>query len=304
MSVYYFALTGNIHQAHPAGFFIFIAILSLSLVFGKSFCSWLCPVGFISEMIGDFGDKISKKLFRRVFRIPKWIDYPLRSLKYLLLAFFVYAIFFSMSALALKYFLDTPYNIMADVKMYKFFAEISRFSLIVIASLFVLSIFIKNFWCRFLCPYGALLGLAGLLSPFKIKRNAQSCINCGLCSKACNSSIKVDKLNIVFSDECTTCMSCVDVCPVDDTLDLKFIGRKRFNKIYLVFGIIFIFISITGIGIITGHWKNKISKETYLEYYRNIDALGHPAGNVQTEEINKISSRGEADAVRREKKHF
>lgn len=303
MSVYYFALTGNIHQAHPAGFFIFLAIVSVSFIFGKSFCSWLCPVGFISEMIGDFGDKLYRKLFKRVFRLPKWIDYPLRSLKYLLLAFFAYAIFFSMSAFALKYFLDTPYNIMADVKMFKFFAEISRFSLIVIATLFVLSVFIKNFWCRFLCPYGALLGLVGLLSPFKIKRNHETCINCGLCSRACNSSIKVDKLNIVFSDECTSCMSCVDACPVADTLELKFIGKKRFNKLYIVFGIIFIFISITGIGIITGHWKNNISKETYLEYYREIDALGHPTSNTQIEEINKISSKGETDAVKRKREH-
>jgi polyferredoxin len=304
MSVYYFVLTGNIHQAHPAGFFIFLAILSVSFLFGKSFCSWLCPVGFISELIGDFGDKIYNKLFKHILRLPKWIDYPLRALKYLLLAFFVYSIFFSMSALALKYFLDTPYNIMADVKMYKFFAELSRFSLIVIASLFVLSIVIRNFWCRFLCPFGALLGLTGLLGPFKIKRNTQSCINCGLCSRACNSSIKVNKLNTVISDECTSCMSCVDACPVADTLELKLAGRKRFSKIYIVSGIILVFVSVTGIGMITGNWKNNISKKTYLEYYRNIDALGHPAGNTQIEELNKISGRGETDAVRREKKHY
>lgn len=302
MSVYYFALTGNIHQAHPAGFFIFIAIISISFLFGKSFCSWLCPVGFISEMVGDFGDRIYKKLFRRIPQLPKWIDYPLRSLKYLLLAFFAYAIFFSMSALALKYFLDTPYNIMADVKMYKFFAEITQFSLIVISVLFLLSVFIKNFWCRFLCPYGALLGLTGLLSPFKIRRNTQTCIDCGLCAKACNSHIKVAKLNIVFSDECTSCMSCIDACPVADTLELKFAGKKRFSKKYIAISIVLIFLIITGIGMISGNWKNEVPKETYLEYYRHIDALGHPTSREQIEELNTISGKGETDAVKREKK--
>lgn len=299
MSVYYYLISREIHQAHPAGFFIFLGILSVSFVFGKAFCSWLCPVGFISEAVGDFGEKIYKKFLKRVPRLPRWADYPLRGLKYLLLAFFIYAIFFSMSAVAIKYFLDTPYNVMADVKMYKFFAEISRFSLIVIASLFVLSIFIRGFWCRFLCPYGALLGITSLLSPSKITRNEQSCIDCGLCAKACPSRIKVDKVKIVISDECTSCLNCVDVCPVADTLDLKLMGKRTLNKKYVALYVVAIFVIITGIGMITGNWKNNVSKEAYLEHYRNIDALGHPTSNAQIDEMNKISIKGESDAERR-----
>jgi len=121
MSLYFFLLTGIIHPVHPAGFFILMGVISVSFVFGKSFCSWICPIGFVSELIGDFGEKVSKKLFKRKLYLPKFIDYPLRSLKYLLLLFFVVSIFFSMTALALKYFLDSPYNIVADIKMYLFF---------------------------------------------------------------------------------------------------------------------------------------------------------------------------------------
>src|SRR5512141_2577402 len=55
MSFYLFLKTGIIHNAHPAGMMIFAAIILVSFVFGKAFCSWLCPVGFISEMIADFG---------------------------------------------------------------------------------------------------------------------------------------------------------------------------------------------------------------------------------------------------------
>jgi polyferredoxin len=149
MSLYYFFLSGNIHPAHPAGLVIFVAILLVSFVFGKSFCSWICPIGFISEAIGDFGEKIQKKLFKTRIKMPRFLDYPLRSLKYLILAFFAHSIFFSMSELALKYFLDSPYNIISDVKMYYFFAEISQFSIIVIAVLFLLSIVFRNFWCRY-----------------------------------------------------------------------------------------------------------------------------------------------------------
>ena len=84
MSFYLFLVTGDIHSAHPAGLFIFFAIILVSIVFGKAFCSWLCPVGFLSELIGDFG----KKIFGKDLKLPKFLDYPLRSLKYLFSHFF------------------------------------------------------------------------------------------------------------------------------------------------------------------------------------------------------------------------
>ncbi|MCX6169425.1 MAG: 4Fe-4S binding protein [Ignavibacteriales bacterium] len=292
MSVVYFIQTGQVHNVHPAGFFIFLAIAGVSLVFGKAFCSWMCPVGFISELVGDFGDKIWKKLFKRRIKLPRFIDYPLRMVKYLLLAFFAFAIF-SMTETALAFFLSDTYNIAADVKMYYFFANISRFSLIVIGVLFMLSILIRNFWCRYLCPYGALLGLVGFLSPNKIKRNSASCIDCGLCAKACPSFIKVDKVITVRSDECTSCLSCVDVCPVENTLEVKNIfNRKKVSKKFIAAGVILIFIAITGIGMLSGNWQNKVSKDEYLIIHKKLDAIGHPTSPSEFEELNKSTQQG------------
>ena len=65
MSLYYFFISGTIHPAHPAGLVIFIAILTVSFVFGKSFCSWICPIGFMSESLGDLGEKIQKRIFKK-----------------------------------------------------------------------------------------------------------------------------------------------------------------------------------------------------------------------------------------------
>ena len=296
MSVVYFIQTGQVHNVHPAGFFIFLAIAGVSLVFGKAFCSWMCPVGFISEMVGDFGDKIWKKLFKRRIKLPRFIDYPLRSVKYLLLAFFAFAIF-SMTETALAFFLSDTYNIAADIKMFYFFADISRFSLIVIGVLFLLSVVIRNFWCRYLCPYGALLGLVGFLSPNKIKRNAASCIDCGLCAKACPSFIKVDKVNTVRSDECTSCLSCVDACPVADTLEVKNIfGQKKVSKKIIAAGVILIFIAITGVGMLTGHWHNKVSKEEYLIIHKQLNSIGHPTSPSEIKELNRTTEKGKTKA--------
>jgi polyferredoxin len=289
MSLYLFITTGEIHYAHPAGLFIFLAIILVSFVFGKAFCSWLCPVGFVSELIGDFGEKLLKKIFKRRIHLPRWIDYPLRSLKYLLLGFLLYSVFFLMSTVAIQAFLDSPYNIVADFKMYYFFADISQTTLIILAGLFILSIFIRNFWCRFLCPYGALLGIVSFLSPNKIKRNAVSCIDCGLCAKACPSYIKVDKVKTVISDECNTCLSCVDACPVEDTLDLKSVltNNKKVNKKYVAIGVVSIFMLVTGYGMISGHWDNNISKKEYLIHYKMMNSYGHPTGTAAIKEFNK-----------------
>ena len=284
MSLYYFILSGSVHPYHPAGLFILLAIVLVSLVFGKSFCSWLCPVGLISEMLGDLGDK----LFGRRLSFPRWLDYPLRSIKYLLLAFFVYSIFFVMGEFALKQFLDSPYNLLADVKMYYFFAEISRLSLIVIGSLMLLSLVIRNFWCRYLCPYGALLGIVGLLSPHKIKRNLVSCIDCGKCARVCPARIKVDKVRTVVSDECVSCLSCIESCPVSDTLELRSVVTKsKISPRAVAIGVIGLFVVVTGASMIAGQWRNNVPVDTYLRLHPDIHMMGHPTSTSELSELNE-----------------
>lgn len=289
MSFYLFLKTGQIHPAHPAGLVIFFAIILVSLLVGKSFCSWFCPVGFISEMLGNLG----KKIFRRNLKLPSFLDYPFRMIKYLLLAFLFYTVFFTMNEFALKAFLDSPYNIVADIKMYYFFAKISQFSLIVIGVLVLLSILLRNFWCRYLCPYGALLGIVSLFSPNKIKRNAEACIDCKLCTKVCPSNIKIHKMKSVISDECTSCMSCIDVCPVKNTLYFKPIFvKKELKKKYTAGIIIAVFLLVTGAAMLTGHWQNNVSKEEYLYNFKNINSLNHftGMGSVKNSNDSTISN--------------
>jgi polyferredoxin len=271
MSLWYWLQTGDFNTIHPAGMMILAAIIAVSLLFKKSFCSWLCPIGTISESIGEYG----KKLFKRNFVPWRWLDYLLRGLKYLLLTFFTWVIFVVMTHDELRLFLNSPYNRVADVKMYLFFADISRTSIVVLAILAAASLPIKNFWCRYLCPYGALLGIVGLLSPFRITRNASSCIDCAKCSNVCPSAIAVDKLSAVMSDECTSCMACVDACPVARTLEYKAARKAQFalTPPVLAAAIIGLFMLITGLSMLTGNWKSSIGE---AEYARRINDINNP----------------------------
>src|SRR6185369_11397790 len=74
----------GINPIHPAAVVILLAVLAVSLLLRRSFCSWICPVAVISECSWKAGFG----LFKRNPRAPRWLDVALRGLKYLLLAFF------------------------------------------------------------------------------------------------------------------------------------------------------------------------------------------------------------------------
>src|SRR5581483_3044667 len=206
MNLKYLIATGRVPAVHPAGVFLLVAFLGISLGFRKAFCGWLCPIGTISEWLWQGG----RELFGRTFALPRWVDVPLRGLKYLLLLFFI-ALVLPLSIDDLAAFIASPFGIVADVKMLNFFRDPGSVTVAVCAVLVVLSVVTKNFWCRYLCPYGALMGLVSLASPLRITRDPISCIDCGKCAAACPSLIPVDTLRTVRTPECNGCLTCVVV---------------------------------------------------------------------------------------------
>jgi polyferredoxin len=187
-----------------------------------------------------------------------------------------------MSAAELGGFLESPFAIIADVKMLNFFRYLGIVGFTVLAVLIVFSVFIQNFWCRYLCPYGALMGIVSTASPIKIRRDEQACIDCGKCNKACPSHLLVDRLVQICSVECTGCMECVAVCPAQDALQLSLpprnirtsqsLGpqdvaarwRHRAVRPRLVAAVLaFVFFGLIGAARATGHWQTSISREIY-----------------------------------------
>lgn len=135
-------------RVHSAGFFLFVTFLAISFAFRKAFCSWLCPVGSLSEYLWRLG----RFIFRSNFQLPRWADLSLRSLKYLLLGFFAYAIA-NMSAEAIAEFMGSPYALIVDVRMLNFFRYLSGTAAYVVLGLVIASMFVQNFWCRYLMSH-------------------------------------------------------------------------------------------------------------------------------------------------------
>lgn len=281
MNLKYWLLSGHVPTVHPAAMFLLLAFLATAFLFRKTFCSWMCPIGTISEYLWRLGHR----LFRRNFRLPRWLDIPLRGLKYLLLAFFVWAVA-GMSAAEIAGFMRSPYGLIADVKMLNFFRFLGETGLIVIGLLAVASVLVQNFWCRYLCPYGALLGLAALPGPLRIRRNARACIDCAKCARACPSALPVDKLVSIKSAECTGCLECVAVCPAQDALALAaptslWRGRPRpragsVPAWAMALGIATLFLGITGYARLSGHWQTHLPDSEYRQLVPHAEQATHP----------------------------
>jgi polyferredoxin len=262
--------TGELPLIHPAGTLLLIAFLASSWIFRRSFCSWLCPVGTVSEYLWRLG----RKLLKRNFRLPRAVDIPLRGLKYLLLGFFVYLIF-SMSVQSIRVFLDTPYGTVDDVKMLNLFRDPGIATAIVLAILLIGSLMVQNFWCRYFCPYGALMGLASLVSPLRIRREVNLCIDCAKCAKACPSALPVDQLITIKSAECIGCMQCVASCPAEGALFMSAPRRYRIPAFAVGVGVAVLFAGVYVFGRWTGQWDTNLPDATYFQLIPHADEFGH-----------------------------
>nr|WP_321259534.1 4Fe-4S binding protein [uncultured Pseudodesulfovibrio sp.] len=247
-----FITTGEWDSIHPAGLSIFIAALLMAFLFRKGFCGYVCPIGFVSSLLERAGRKLNISTTP-----PKWINIPLTGIKYLLLGGFCFAIF-SMDARSLEAFITGPYNMVSDAKMLAFFTSPSALSLTVIGVLAILSLVVRNFWCRYLCPYGALLGLLAWIGPTHVKRNTTTCIDCGKCTAHCPAGIKVQDKKVVRSPECIGCAQCIAECPVNDCLSLSVAGRKAIPWLTVGIGSVALLLLIWAWAKATGHWDSEM----------------------------------------------
>jgi polyferredoxin len=271
MNLKYLLVTGSVPEVHPAALFLLAACLAVSFIFRKAFCSWLCPVGTVSEWLWHGG----QELFGRNAAPPRWLDVPLRGLKYLLFGFFAWAIV-QMSAGDIRAFMESPYGLVADVKMLNFFRHPGTTSAAVLVVLVALSVVVKNAWCRYLCPYGALVGLVSLVSPARIRRDEHACIDCAKCARACPSALPVDRLASVRSAECTGCLECVAVCPAAGALDLALPRRRPIRATTVAVGIALVVAGFVAWGRLSGHWETPEADRAYRELVPKAAGFAHP----------------------------
>ena len=251
----------GLNNIHPAAVILFLTAIVVSLILRRSFCSWICPVATISE----YAWKTGFRLLRRNLHPPSYLDIVLRCIKYLLLGFFSYSIVIAMSTESLSTFIQSDYHKTADFRLLDFFLHISPRAFVIVLFLFAISLLLRNPLCRYLCPYGALLGLAALLSPFRVTRDSERCVSCGVCSQVFPSRIDVMHKQSVATAECIGCWRCVSHCRVNEALSMRFVGRYGVPGAIFAVLVVLLYLGGAQIGKSTGHWHTSISISEYRQ---------------------------------------
>ena len=203
-----------IQKIHMSSIILMSIVFLLAILFGPVFCGWVCPLGSVQEWIG----KIGKKVFRKKYNhfIPSKINRFLSYLRYVVLIWSIYITARSGYLIFADY---DPYN-----TLFTFWSEeVALPSVVILLVTLVASLFVERPWCRYACPYGALLGLFNKIRIFKIRRNENTCISCGKCNRACPMNISISNQKAVTDTLCISCYECTSErqCPVPDTLDMK-----------------------------------------------------------------------------------
>lgn len=247
----YSLATGTFDPVHPAGLTIFLAALGMALLFRKAFCGHVCPVGFVTTRLGRLGQRLG------VARsLPVWLERLLRLPKYLGLAFFLFTTFCGMDVASVGAFVRSSYNITADARLLLFFLRPGMIALYVLGGLFALGLVFRGSFCRWLCPYGALLGLLARIGPTTLVRDPQRCTGCGRCRTVCPMDLPVTAGARPM--ECSGCASCVVACPGKvAAVRFGFLGRPAPWWLPAA-GALGVFVLAYGLARVAGVWQTSL----------------------------------------------
>jgi polyferredoxin len=202
-----------VSKIHASAVVLMIAAFLTALIFGAAFCGWICPFGSFQELLARMGRRIGGKKFNTL--VPKRLDKLLRYLRYAVLVWVLYVTTISGKLIFADY---DPYY-----ALFNFWSgDVALSALIILGLVMVLSLFIERPFCKYACPYGALLGIFNLFRFFGIRRKADTCISCGACDRACPMNIEVSTAYIVRGHQCIGCMKCTSeqACPVPATVTM------------------------------------------------------------------------------------
>jgi len=257
VSIYKFLTVGTfVQKIHESSFILMAVGFLLAIVFGPVICGWVCPLGSFQEWLGKIGKKIFGKRYNHF--IPAKADSVLRYSRYIVLALVIYATATSAKLVFQDY---DPYY-----ALFHFWsAEVAPAALIILAVTILLSLVIERPWCKYACPYGAVLGVFNLFRIFKIRRDDNTCINCKACDRNCPMNITVSDDVAVLNHQCISCLKCTseNYCPVEDTVNMSIKTGAKQRRIKSVALAILIPVVIFGSVALTsalGLWKTTNDK--------------------------------------------
>jgi len=187
-----------------------LIILISTMWLGRRFCAWICPLGTIQEAL--FGLRTRQYKLKR--KLPFWVEWKFGWVRYVLL---LLTVILAALALGWRYMRLCPFLTLSRLP------RISWPGLILLIVLIIGSMFTERFWCRFLCPYGALMNVFQKVGEWmgikrrRMKRNLERCNDCGLCVLYCPMNLNLAEDEYINGADCIHCGLCAEVCPKPGT---------------------------------------------------------------------------------------
>lgn len=240
-SLYAYITTGKmLPKTGFSNFILLGSLLAVTFVAGGVFCGWLCPLGTVQDWIY----RLRQKIVKNPIVIPKVIDQKLRYLKYVVLALIVVMTIRGVTLWFAEY---DPFKVLFH------FSFESTTAYVVLGLTLLSSLLIERFWCKYLCPLGALLSPLAKIGLIRVKKT-ETCAQCNLCLRSCSMG-----LNDIGELGCTNCLECVTSCPTSSASTTLKVGPKRIKGSHLllpVAGILLGIVLVSGsMGI--GVWQTK-----------------------------------------------
>ena len=177
-------------------------------ILGRAFCGWACPFGTLHDLLSPTSRRREVKT-----RNYWYVKYAI-SLLALALAWFALDTIFCKFCPSGSLFASIPYPL-REYLLYNRFAELREpfyIHLFTLASIVVLALLISRFWCRYLCPMGAVAGAFNKISAVRISLDEGRCKKCDVCLEDCGMGItKLE--DIGGSTDCILCGRCIEACP-------------------------------------------------------------------------------------------
>ncbi|MDF2522784.1 MAG: hypothetical protein K0R31_425, partial [Clostridiales bacterium] len=229
---------------------LFVLTVVLAILFRRSFCGLLCPFGALQEVF----TLIRRKLKIKRLVIPSNIDRPLRYLKYLLLVITVGMAWFYGSLWMSPFDPYSAYSHITSIADSISEDPLAIIGYILLGVTIVGAFLYDRYFCKYLCPVGALYGIIGKISPTRVERNASLCTHCKVCNKACPVNIDVENADKITNAECLSCNECVLACPKKGALEIK-TAKKALNPILMLVLVAGLFFGTILIADFTGNYQ-------------------------------------------------